>query len=391
MKVYIKPSKIKGTIAAPPSKSYAHRMLIGAALAEGESSVHGISASEDMLATKDCIRALEEEPGLSVFPCRESGSTLRFFIPIALAVRGGGIFTGTERLIERGIGIYEEIFAGRGISVEKSEKEIRICGQLLAGDYEIRGNISSQSITGMLFALPLLKGDSRIRILPPVESRSYIDITLDVLKTFGIKVIENEPDCFEIPGGQKYLPGEYQVEGDWSNAAFLYAFNAVGGELDITGLVEDSRQGDKACVPYLNCLVGKTTEPQVPNIDLSDTPDLGPVLFAAAAALRGGCFTGTKRLRIKESDRAAAMAEELKKFGVQVLVGENDVVVLHSMLRKPTVPLNGHNDHRIVMALSVLASLTGAEIEGAEAVSKSWPDFFDVLEDAGLEINRENS
>ncbi len=450
MKAIIKPSKLNGAIQAPPSKSYAHRMLIGAALAGGESRLSGISQSEDMLATLDCIKALgadyridgtevsisgvfaenleeklreklkekkesddsidsdtSQENGLPIFPCRESGSTLRFFIPIALAVGGGGVFTGAERLIERGVGVYEELFEGCGICVEKSTKCISVRGKLSAGHYKIRGDISSQFVTGMLFALSLLEEDSVIEVLPPVESRSYIDITIDVMKQFGVIVDEQEPNVFLVKGGQHYQSGNYQVEGDWSNAAFLYAFKTLGNDIEIEGLKEESVQGDRVCRELFAQLLGKRIvsmqapqfggaqdilsdeqvdmeEKDILSIDISNTPDLGPILFAVSAALRGGYFTGTKRLRIKESDRALAMAEELEKFGVKCLVGENEVIVLHSMLRKPNVPLNGHNDHRIVMALSVLASITGGEIEGAEAIRKSWPDFFEIMKLRGL-------
>lgn len=416
MKAVIKPSELSGSVKAPPSKSYAHRMLIAAALTDGVSRIHGISESEDMKATLDCIRALgaayetenedviirgvfskakRPEKELPVFSCRESGSTLRFFIPIALTLCQGGTFTGTERLIERGIGVYEELFHNCGIVVDKSKSCISLSGKIPSGTYQIRGDISSQFITGMLFAMALQKESSTIEVLPPVESRAYIDITIDVLKQFGISVTEEKENVFVVRGGQTFRPGNFTVEGDWSNAAFLYAFNAVGGTLDIQGLKTDSVQGDKLCVPFFDQLVGRWpggTDPENAGltIDISNTPDLGPVLFAAAAALRGGSFTGTRRLRIKESDRAQAMAEELEKFGAQCLVGENDVVVLQSVLKKPAVPLNGHNDHRIVMALSVLAALTGGEIEGAEAVSKSWPDFFSVMKQAGLDVEISN-
>ena len=471
MDITIFPGKLKGTITAPPSKSYAHRTLICAALTEGTSNIEGIAVSEDIRATLDCISSLgsifiyDSETGLAqvrgiqssmqsdkksgsvcndpmqnltqsksqiprkefsdswpVFPCRESGSTLRFMIPLALAVWGGGIFTGTQRLMERGIGVYEEIFAGQDIRIRKEEGKISVSGRLKAGHYRIRGDVSSQFVTGMLLALSLLKDDSVIEVLPPVESRAYIDITVDVMKRFGVEVKETSANVFHIPGGQKFRAGEYRVEGDWSNAAFLCAFNAIGGDLDIYGLRKDSIQGDIMCMDFLDLLIEwnqrtdncqlenvgtdgsenavarqsrcagaadlRKMDDQSPAIDLSDTPDLGPVLFAAAAALGGGRFTGTRRLRIKESDRAQAMAEELLKFGVECTVFENEVIVPHTDLQKPSVPLNGHNDHRIIMALSVLASITGGTIEGAEAVNKSWPDFFTETEKAGLIISQ---
>ena len=379
MNITIQPGKLNGTAAVPPSKSYAHRMLIGAVLAEGECQVEGISDSEDMLATKDCMQALR---GDGIFPCRESGSTLRFLIPLALAVRGEGTFTGTPRLIERGIGIYEELFAGCGISVEKTADQIRVQGQLKAGEYQIRGDVSSQFVTGMLFALSVLKEDSLLKVLPPVESRPYIDITIDVMKKFGVIVEEKKTNTFVIKGGQKYQAGHYVVEGDWSNGAFLYAFNEIGSKLEINGLNPESIQGDKKCLEYFRVL--QDMEPKV--IDLSDTPDLGPVLFATAAALHGGRFTGIRRLRIKESDRVGAMAEELEKFGVICQISENDMEITSSELGKPAQSLDGHNDHRIVMALSIPASLTGATILGTEAVAKSWPDYFNVLQNAGMDL-----
>lgn len=396
MNIKIKPCTLSGRIQAPPSKSYAHRLLICAALADGKSTVHGISESEDMCATLDCISALgvkADRIGKSVtvhagnraltgneFPCRESGSTLRFFIPIALACGDEAVFTGTRRLMERGVGIYETLFGEKGIEIEKTDESIRFRGRLTPGSYILRGDVSSQFVSGLLFALPLLDGDSVIKVLPPVESRKYIDITIDAMRFFGVEVSETEENTFSVRGRQSYRAKEAFVEGDWSNAAALYGFNALGGSLTIDGLNESSIQGDRACIDIINRL---NCEGAV--IDLSDCPDLGPVMFALAAAKNGAVFTGTRRLRIKESDRAQAMADELKKFGINVIVEENSVTIEKSPLRAPTELLDSHNDHRIVMAMTLLASLTGGEISGAEAIRKSYPDFFRVLEKAGLE------
>ena len=396
MNIKIKPCTLSGRIQAPPSKSYAHRLLICAALADGKSTVHGISESEDMCATLDCISALgvkADRIGKSVtvhagnrvltgdgFSCRESGSTLRFFIPIALACGNEAVFTGTRRLMERGVGIYETLFVERDIEIEKTDESIRFCGRLTPGSYTLRGDVSSQFVSGLLFALPLLDGDSEIKVLPPVESRKYIDITIDAMRFFGVEVSETEENTFSVRGRQSYRAKEAFVEGDWSNAAALYGFNALGGSLTIDGLNENSIQGDRACIEIINRL---NCEGAV--IDLSDCPDLGPVMFALAAAKNGAVFTGTRRLRIKESDRAQAMADELCKFGINVIVEENSVTIEKSTLRAPTELLDSHNDHRIVMAMTLLASLTGGEISGAEAVRKSYPDFFRVLEKAGLE------
>ena len=398
MKVTIIPSVAGGRVAAPASKSAAHRMMIGAALAEGESLLRGVAESEDLLATLDCLRALGAQAALENgvltvrgvggdlsrstgrFPCRESGSTLRFFVPLALLKQGTSLFTGSDRLMARGADLYAEVFAGKGITMEKTREGVAFTGRLTPGGYTVRGDLSSQYITGLLLALPLAGGDSTLRILPPVESRPYIDITRGVLRRFGVAVEETGENEFLIPRG-RYRPLTADVEGDWSNAAFFFALNALGGDVSVTGLSPDSPQGDRVCVELLERLKDGFAE-----IDIAATPDLGPVLFAAAAALRGGRFTGTRRLAIKESDRAAAMAQELAKLGVKTETEENAVTVFPGGLKKPAQPLCGHNDHRIVMALSVLLTLTGGSIEGAEAVKKSFPGFWEALEKLGVDM-----
>lgn len=384
-------------------------MMICAALADGYGTIRGISESEDMLATIDCIKALGadcrltgdkldvrgiysagtesntlERSGRSiVFPCRESGSTLRFFIPIAAALFDSCTFKGTERLMERGIGVYEHIFEKQCIDCHRTSDGIYINGRIKSGVYEIPGNISSQFVSGLLFALPLLDGQSIIRVLPPVESRAYIDITIEVLKKYGITVEEPETNTFAVAGGQHYHSNYANVEGDWSNAANLFALNAVGvgKSIEISGLSDESLQGDRICKEYFREL-----DNQGSVTDISNCPDLGPILFAVAAAKHGGTFTGTRRLRIKESDRATAMADELEKFGIKATVEENSVTVNAGELHSLRSVLCGHNDHRIVMALSVLACIVGGEISGAEAVKKSFPDFFEVLKALGAEV-----
>ena len=234
MKVIISPSRAHGRVNAPPSKSFAHRMMICAALAGGTSVIDGVAESEDMLATLDCIRAMGAECSLSgqkltvtgiagrfggkpEFPCRESGSTLRFLLPVALTAGCGGTFTGTERLMERGIGVYETLFAEKGITVNKNGG-ITVGGALTPSEYTLPGNVSSQFVSGLLFALPLLGGDSTVRVLPPVESRAYIDITAAVEAQFGVTITESEPNVFTVNGGQKFMATNAAVEGDWSNA-----------------------------------------------------------------------------------------------------------------------------------------------------------------------------
>lgn len=396
MTVTIYPSTARGAVSAPPSKSCGHRMLLCSALADGESVIRGISRSQDMLATLDCIRAMGgacrlegdtayitgtggRAPERGLYPCRESGSTLRFCIPAALIPGGEAVFTGARRLMERGVGIYEEIFPPKGIAVVKEPESVTLRGHLTPGDYALRGDVSSQFVSGLLLALPLLDADSTLRILPPVESRPYIDITLDALSSFGIRVEEPEKNYFLIPGSQRYTCRTAQVEGDWSNAAFLLA---LGHGVTVTGLREDTLQGDHVCRDMLRRLESPGAE-----LDLSACPDLGPVLFAAAAKNCGGVFTGTRRLRIKESDRAAAMAQELSKFGARVQVEENRVLLFPSPLHAPCAELDGHNDHRIVMALSVLCAAFGGTIRGAEAVNKSYPDFFRALQALGIQAD----
>lgn len=399
MRVDIEAGGVRGCVAAPPSKSYAHRMMICAALADGESVIEGIIPSEDMLATIDCITALGAQVTLqngkavirgkqtpradgAIFPCRESGSTLRFLIPAALIDGGTVHFTGTPRLLERGIGIYERLLSDKDCNIQKREDGLMLTGQLSAGEYTLVGNVSSQFVSGLLLALPLLPGNSTVRVLPPVESRAYIDITIDTMRRFGVSVEEIEPNTFAIVGPQRYQSLCATVEGDWSNAAALLALRELNGEITVTGLNEQSVQGDRICVELLQRLRKGGAE-----IDLSGCPDLGPVLFAVAAAGReAATFTGTARLKIKESDRAQAMAQELGKFGKFLTVGDNTVVVPAGAIHAPTQQLCGHNDHRIVMALSLLCTLTGGSISDAEAVRKSYPSFFDDLQRLGVKL-----
>lgn len=392
MKVKIKKGLPSGEICAPPSKSYAHRLLICSALA-GSGSVSGISGSEDMHATLDCINALGIKYELegstvnifgggtpsNVFNCRESGSTLRFFIPIALLRGGVCEFRGAERLISRGISVYEEICKAQGISVLKADTSIRFEGRLHPDTFEVRGDISSQFISGLFFALPLLDGDSVVKITTELESKPYIDITIDALSRFGVKIEQRADNEFFIRGNQKYNPIDTVVEGDFSNSAFLDAFGVLGTDISVIGLDYCSLQGDKVYKELFEKIKNGYLE-----ADISACPDLGPILLALCSAREGGYITGTKRLKIKESDRAEAMASELAKLGIRVDVFENAVKIHKGQLKAPKEALSSHNDHRIVMSLSVLATLVGAEIDGCEAVSKSYPEFFEDIGSLGV-------
>lgn len=401
MTVKIEKSTAKGVVTAPPSKSIAHRALISGALSRG-STIRNIAYSKDIKATLDCLAKLgadfqngEEgtvdiggldlfnvEEGTEVF-CDESGSTLRFLIPLCMLSGKKTVLKGSKRLLERPLTVYEDICKEQGIVFEKDENSVTVCGRLKSGNYFVPGDISSQFITGLLFALPLVEGDSILTVTGKFESASYIDLTLEVMSDFGVD-ITRKGNVFYIKGCQKYLPRKYTVEGDCSNAAFLEGFNYLSGEVTVKGLKENTLQGDRVYKDMFQRL--KKGEK---HFDLSDCPDLAPVMFAIAAYYGGATFEGTSRLKIKESDRGAAMAAELKKFGVDTEIYDNSIVINKCGLKMPTEKLFGHNDHRIVMALSLLCTVTGGCIEGCEAVSKSFPDFFERIRELGIDYIKE--
>lgn len=398
MKIKIEKSIARGEVIAPPSKSMAHRLLIAAAVASGESEIIGLPDCDDAVATLSCLSALgveieKTERGAKVrgkhpseyesetsLDCNESGSTLRFLIPLALLSGRKITFTGSARLMERPQSEYEKICAEKGLLFERADGKITVQGPLTSGNYTLLGNVSSQFITGLLFALACLQGDSTIEILPPVESRPYIDLTISALKKFGVKIKWKGENKLFVKGGQAFKSRKISVEGDHSGAAFLLALKMLGGKIKIRGLDKKSKQGDKVCISYL-----KRLKKGFDTLDISDCPDLAPVLFAFAAANHGGRFLGTARLKIKESDRADVMRQELLKFGVNVDVKENETLV-GAGLQPPQEPLFGHNDHRIVMALCVLLTKTGGEIEGYSAVKKSYPAFFKDLKGLGVGV-----
>lgn len=391
------PCTLHGTIDAPPSKSMAHRLLIGAALSGHPSTLSGIAFSEDILATIDCLRALGanvtanrdtvtvEPQGFMqtehpILECRESGSTLRFLIPLALCLGREVELRGSERLLERPLTVYEELCRDNGFSFEKGKNAIILRGKLEGGSYRIRGDISSQFITGLIFALIYLRKDSSIEILPPPESKPYIDLTLSALQAFGANVCFSDAYNIEIQASDLHAFSG-NVEGDYSNAAFLDAFNRIGSNLQIGNLSADSLQGDKIYTDYF-----KKIETGFPTLNLSDCPDLGPVLFALASLKNGATFTGTDRLKAKESDRGVAMHEELSKLGGGLILGDHTITVPKQTLRYQGKMLDGHNDHRIVMAMSVILSQTGGSINGAQAVRKSYPDFFADIKRLGAKV-----
>lgn len=420
-KVHIFPSKAKGIVTAPPSKSISHRLLISAALSDNKSLIHNIDLSQDLLATLDCLKVLGSkyeikkddlpidsthffskktisisgfnpkniDPNLTL-DCKESASTLRFLIPLVLLSKEKIVFRASENLLKRPLNVYENICNENNLFFKKTKNTLTVEGPLGNNLYTIPGNISSQFVSGLLFALPLLEKTSQLVVTAPIESKPYIDMTLQVLADFGIVIQKNLSEInssdnliFTIPGKQVYKSTEQIVEGDYSNAAFFEAFNFIGGEVKVRGLNPLSKQGDQV---YRDLFMKLSSSSTLPLISLADYPDLGPILFALAAALNGGLFKDTRRLANKESNRLLAMKEELKKFGLGVNIQKNSVYIKAKKLIRPNSILDGHNDHRIIMALSVLASITGGTIKGIEAVNKSFPDFFQQLKLLGIEF-----
>lgn len=401
MKIF--PSTANGIITAPPSKSMAHRYLICAALSDGISEIHNIAFSEDIKATLQCIEQLgasakienntvfvngcgskilsENFESERFFNCNESGSTLRFFIPLAMLSEKKAFFSGSKVLMTRPLSVYEEICKNQKIKLEHKEDELQLQGKLKSGNFEIPGDISSQFITGLLFALPFLNGDSRIILTNSIESKPYINMTLQVQNEFGIKTKWENENTLLILGNQTYKKQNATVEGDYSNAAFLDVFNFLGGNVQVQGLKNDSLQGDKIYQEYFEKLKNGFA-----TLDISDCPDLGPILFVLASANFGGEFTGTKRLKIKESNRGEVMCKELEKFGVKSFQEENRIVIYKEKLFSPKEIILGHNDHRIVMSMVTLLSLVGGEIEGPNAVKKSFPDYFEKIKSLGIKF-----
>ena len=408
MTLTITPAKLQGTITPPPSKSQAHRLLIAAALAEGKSVIQNISRSQDMEATLRCLTELGAEyeragekltlRGLGGNPmspmgrmalprldCGESGSTLRFLIPVALAVRGGGIFTGQGRLMERPQGPYFDLFEEKGISYEQKGGTLTVQGQLKPGEYRLPGNVSSQFVTGLLYALPLLEGDSKIMLTTDLESRDYVEMTLRALEAYGVKGHWMDERTLAVPGWQTYKARDLAVEADWSQAGFWYAAKALGNAVEVTGMDPHSSQGDKAIEKYYVNL----SEPGDMTIDVSGCPDLVPPL-AAMAALREGTtyLVNAARLRMKEGDRVAAVSDVLCKLGATVEEGP-DFLAIRGLLTLPGgAEVDAYNDHRIAMMAAIAATRCERPVTltGAESVNKSYPNFWEDYVNLGGKI-----
>lgn len=398
MTVSIEKSTASGRVKAPPSKSMAHRYLICGGMSQ-HSEISGISFSNDIKATISGLQSLGAEveicgdivkiggidfskkPKSTVIDCNESGSTLRFLIPLCLLFGTDITLRGSERLFQRSLYVYEQICLAQGLKFKMSNDSVTVAGRLSNGIYKVQGDISSQFISGLMFALSQLEADSRIEIIGNIESASYLALTVKALGKFGVRISREDERTIFVKGNQKCKNRVISVEGDYSNAAFLDAFNLFGGNVAVRGLSKNTAQGDSVYKENFSALQSGS-----PIIDLTDCPDLAPILMAVAASHNGAVFTGTKRLKIKESDRGQAMKEELRKFGCYTEIQENRIIVEKTVLKTPDDVLYGHNDHRIVMALAVLASITGGTISGAEAVSKSFPDFFEKISELGIKL-----
>lgn len=404
MDIKITPSSLSGAVEIPASKSCAHRSLICAALADGVSVLSGVTMSNDIEATISAVTALgasvevngdivtvkgiSSPSAKSDIDCNESGSTLRFIIPVAAALGAESTFFGRGRLPERPIDIYVRELGKNGIKFDYANTmPFSISGRLSGGTYEIEGNVSSQFITGLLFALPLLDGDSEIVLTSHLESRPYVDITIDTLRRFGVSV-EESANGFKIRGGQKYKPHDEKIEGDYSQAAFFFVANALGSDINVHNLDDSSVQGDKR---ILDIIVGMSHSGGLGSYraDCSDIPDLVPILAVLGTfGSERSVIYNAQRLRIKESDRLVSTAAMLNALGGNVEVTDDGLIIDPvGSLHGGTV--DGAGDHRIVMAAAIAATRADGEviIKGAQAASKSYPDFFKDYTKLGGKVN----
>lgn len=420
MKVLIRPKKLKGIIDVVPSKSYSHRAIIAASLANGRSVIKNVLFSDDINRTIACCEAfgatIEKYENYLIIDgsnvrrlkdmvnVGESGSTIRFMIPILLTNSMPMEFIGENNLVNRPLDSYYKIFDEQGISYTHPSNEylpLKTKGGLKSGEFSILGNVSSQFITGLLFALPLLNGDSKINIVGKLESKAYIDLTLDILSLYNIEVVNNNYESFYIKGNQEYKPCDYVVEGDFSQAAFFLAMGVLGNDVSLGCMNMSSLQGDRKIIEDIKSLGGNISYEDgllkaTPNdlvastIDFSQSPDLGPILSVVSSLAKGQTkFINAGRLRIKECDRITCVKEELNKLGAMVTESEtemyfNGVEKLHGSLE-----LDTHNDHRIAMSLAVASTVCDSplEIENAGCVKKSYPHFWSDFVKLGGDID----
>ena len=426
MKIKIKPSILNGTIEIPPSKSYSHRAVIAAALAEGgkKSKIDNLKFSVDITTTTDIMenwgaKINREESSLEIIgngekvvpkdkyvQCNESGSTIRFLIPIGITDENELIFDGKGKLVDRPLDSYYRIFDKQGIFYknENGKLPLTVNGKLKAGNYEIDGNISSQFITGLLYALPLLEGDSKLTINKNLESKGYIDLTLEILKLAGIEIVNNDYKSFDIKGNQIYKPFDYTVEGDYSQVAFWIVAGIISAnrdnEMKCLHVNKNSLQGDREIIEIVtrmganleifeDYVIVKPSKTKGTVIDISQCPDIAPILTVLAALSEGETrIINGERLRIKESDRITSIKTELNKLGANVTEEEDSLIIQGVENFNGGVTVNAWNDHRIAMSLAVASSRCEKEIilEEAESVRKSYPHFWDDFVKMGGEI-----
>lgn len=415
MDIKITPATLCGEVQAISSKSDLHRALIAAALSDLPTKIKYRGLSEDIKATVNCLCAMGAEinitediitvipittPKNGVLDCNESGSTIRFLLPIIPALNISATVTGKGRLSKRPLSpLYEEL-TKKGCKMSEAGKfPLMISGELKCGNFELQGNVSSQFITGLMFALPLLSGDSTITLVPPVESKSYINLTLSVLSKFGIKITEQK-NVYHIKGNQKYCsPQSYEAEGDWSNSAFWLCAGSLGGSITVSGLKYPSIQGDSQILEILSKMgadvfidVDKITVSGVPykgiSINAADIPDLVPIIAVTSAFAQGEThINGAARLRLKESDRLSTVTSCLTSLGGKVKELSDGLIIEGKALEGGKTDSFG--DHRIVMSAAIAASKSHGEviIIGAEAADKSYPAFFADYKMLGGNIN----
>lgn len=405
MNIIITPTKLKGTVNIPSSKSMTHRMLICASLAKGISKISNITFSKDIYATIDALKAMGADiqidndnvivNGINNIPdnadidCCESGSTLRFLIPITAALGIHSTYTGQGRLPERPITPYIRELTKNGIIFEyHNTMPFTMTGQLKPGKFKLEGNISSQFITGMLFALPLLNGDSEIIMTSDLESKPYADMTIQCLNTFGIEILETNNGYF-IKGNQNYKSQNTIVEGDYSQAAFFYVANILGNNIKMNNLTENSSQGDKKIVEITEQLCyNENNEPTGFSINAADIPDLVPILGVLGTFCKDkSLISGAERLKIKESDRLETTAAVLNALGGNVTVKNDGLTIKHSILKGGITDSFG--DHRIAMSAAIAATICSEPviIKNADSVEKSYPSFFKDYQKLGGIIN----
>ena len=379
-KIY--PHVLEGAVTPPPSKSLTHRILIAEFLSGGDLLPEDGTESEDIAATRRCLKALAAPgEGLPVLDCGESGSTLRFLLPLALVLRGGGIFHGAGRLLERPMRPYEELCRQKGVRYEQGEKRLTVEGKPAPGLFELPGNVSSQFVTGLLFALPLLAGESRIRLTTALESTPYVEMTTGVLDSFGVEITIKGKD-FIVTGNQKYKENKMEPEADWSQGAFWYAANFLDHHITLEGLDPQSRQGDRQIALWYWALA----RPGDVELDMSQHPDLLPAAALMASARVGKTrLTHARRLRDKESDRLTATAVTLKKLGASVEETEDGLLLEGPCRLKGGATLDSFGDHRIAMLAAIgAASCDGPVVlKNGDCVRKSYPAFWEHYSSLG--------